>query len=162
MRQQVKCCAVCGAGRADLSIAIQPLWLKWMRKEQSNPVIGLYRRRKSKDVRLPMDESHRRWCNGELRASPAISRGIGQVNPDRMQGWIEGLKVVRPLLSNRLRLWVIAIPDRWLSKTEHGLRAALFFITIEAWLFFYKVADLDKIDYNKKGSGKYSRTFKIK
>ncbi len=29
------------------------------------------------DDRLPMDESHRRWCNGELRASPAESEGFG-------------------------------------------------------------------------------------
>ena len=39
---------------------------------------------------------HRRWCNGELRASPAVSRGTGQVNPSRMQDRIEGYKGCPP------------------------------------------------------------------
>lgn len=39
---------------------------------------------------------HRRWCNGELRASPVILKNISQVNPVRMQDKLEGYKGCSP------------------------------------------------------------------
>ncbi len=65
-----------------------------------------------------------RWCNGELRASPAVLKNTGWLNPGRMQGKkafevsAEPLKPLELWSNPKTRQMII---KEIFSRTEHGL-----------------------------------------